>query len=95
MKKTHKHKHTTFGDLQVGDHFFYGGQEHVRIPIVQTGTYDTPAKRAPGDCVPSLVVLGYVNAVQVGSAQVSGFGPNVDVVKVRHEKRDYNGFFFE
>lgn len=103
MKKTKNNTHThnrpehmTFADLQVGDHFLYGNREHVRIPIVDTGDfYDTPTKRAPSDCVPNRVILGYCNAAQLGSGQVSGFGPKCEVVKIHHEKKDYNGFFFE
>jgi len=41
------------------------------------------------------VTGGYFNAAQLGSGQVSGFGPGVEVVKIHHEKKSYNGFFFE
>lgn len=60
-----------FVDLKVGDHFLFGGREHVRLPIVDVGEG---------------VSSGYFNAAQIGSGQVSGFGPYVDIVKIYRQR---------
>ena len=86
MKTTKKHKTKRlnkpmmFKDIKVGEHFLFGNQEHVRLPIVATG---------------EPTIIGYFNCAQIGSGQVSGMGPEVSVVRIHHKPRDYNGFFFE
>jgi hypothetical protein len=65
-----KHKKILyFSELRIGQHFVWSGEEHVRLPIVATGTLATP---------------GQVNAARIGGEPLlSWFGPNVEVGPVR------------
>jgi hypothetical protein len=65
----HEGKHLTFADLEVGEHFDWGGKEHVKLPVIRTG-----AESGSTGCY-----IGEVNCIQVGTAQLSGMGPLVSV----------------
>ena len=65
---------TLFADLAVGDHFVWGGKEHVKLPEIGSG----PIK-PEGNCY-----YGFVNCIQVGTCQLSGMGPLVEVDRI-HE----------
>jgi hypothetical protein len=71
--KHHEEKHLTFADLEVGEHFDWGGKEHVKLPEITSGN--------PPMC-------GIVNNIEVGTLNLSGTGPGV-AVKHWHGQAPY------
>jgi hypothetical protein len=59
-----EHKELYFKDLEVGEHFEWGGKEHVKLPEIQSGFPP---------------VSGFVNNIEVGTLNMSGMGPEVTV----------------
>ena len=74
MPKHDKHEPKTlyFADLEVGEHFYFGGKEHVKLPDVESGPVH-------GVGCEERRYNGIVNCIQVGTLTLSGMGPDVEV----------------
>jgi hypothetical protein len=64
--------HLTFADLEVGEHFDWGGKEHVKLPEIESG-------------FPPM--SGIVNNIEVGTLNLSGMGPGVPVKRWEEPER--------
>jgi hypothetical protein len=74
MPKQHHPKTLRFSELEVGDHFFWGGKEHVKLPEVESGPVH-------GVGCEERRYNGIVNCIQVGTLTLSGMGNDVEVYR--------------
>lgn len=61
-----------FGDLEVGEHFIWGDKEHVKLPEIGSGPLQFGSTHH----------FGFVNCIRVGTLQLSGMGPLVEVTRI-------------
>ena len=61
-----------FSDLKVGEHFIWGDKEHVKLPEIGSGPLQFGSTHH----------FGFVNCIRVGTLQLSGMGPLVEVTRI-------------